>query len=93
MGTKGQDNPVYDTGARVHKSYGLCARLRVRKERTAARGANHRARLHAALGPLQKDIFNQGDSNDAPRAWPDETTRRGGHGQSAAGTDMAVSVT
>jgi hypothetical protein len=30
-------DPVYDTGARVHKSYGLCAELRVRKKRTAAR--------------------------------------------------------
>jgi hypothetical protein len=35
--TKDQGNPVRDTGARVHKSYGLCAGLRVRKERTAAR--------------------------------------------------------
>jgi hypothetical protein len=32
MGTKDQHNLVYDTGARVHKSYGLRARLRVRKE-------------------------------------------------------------
>jgi hypothetical protein len=32
MSTKDQDNPVYDTGAWVHKSYGLCARLWVRKE-------------------------------------------------------------
>jgi hypothetical protein len=29
--------PVYDTGARVHKSYSLCAGLRVWKERTVAR--------------------------------------------------------
>jgi hypothetical protein len=36
MRTKDQGNPVRDTGARVHKSYGLCAGLRVRKERTAA---------------------------------------------------------
>jgi hypothetical protein len=57
MSTKDQDNPVYDTGARAHKSYGLCANLRVRKEQTATRGANCRARSRAASGPLQKDIF------------------------------------
>jgi hypothetical protein len=56
-------------------------------------GANSRARSRAASGPLQKDIFNQGGANEAYRAWPDETTRRGGHGQSAANTDMAVNVT
>jgi hypothetical protein len=38
--TKNQGNPVYDTGARVHKSYGLCAGLQVRKERTAARACS-----------------------------------------------------
>jgi hypothetical protein len=32
-----QGNPVYDTGGRVHKSYGLCAELWVRKKRTTAR--------------------------------------------------------
>jgi hypothetical protein len=32
-----QGHPVYDIGARVHKSYRLCAGLQVRKERTAAR--------------------------------------------------------
>jgi hypothetical protein len=32
MGTKDQDNPVYDTGARVHKSCSWCVGLRVRKE-------------------------------------------------------------
>jgi hypothetical protein len=37
MGTKDQGNPVCDTGARVHKSYGLCAGFQVRKERTVAR--------------------------------------------------------
>jgi hypothetical protein len=30
-----QGNLVYDTRARVHKSYGLCAELQVRKKRTA----------------------------------------------------------
>jgi hypothetical protein len=41
-----QGNPVYDTGARVHKSYGLCAELRLQKKRTAARTrrANRRPR-------------------------------------------------
>jgi hypothetical protein len=65
----------------------------VQKERTAARGANRRARSHAASGPLQKDIFNQGGGNEAPHVWPDETTRRGGRGQSTARTDMAVNMT
>jgi hypothetical protein len=32
-----QGNPVYDTGVRVHKSYGLYAELWVRKKRTAVR--------------------------------------------------------
>jgi hypothetical protein len=36
-GTKDHGSPVYDTRAWVHKSYGLCAGLRVRKERTSAR--------------------------------------------------------
>jgi hypothetical protein len=31
--------------------------------------------------------------NEASRAWPDETTRRGAVGPSAAETDMAVDVT
>jgi hypothetical protein len=35
-GTKDQGNPVCDMGAWVHKSYGLCTGLRVRKEQTAA---------------------------------------------------------
>jgi hypothetical protein len=41
-----QGNPVYDTGAWVHKSYGLYAELWVRKRRTAARSqkANRRPR-------------------------------------------------
>jgi hypothetical protein len=39
-----QGNPVYDTGAWVHKSYRLCAELWVRKKQTAARAcrANRR---------------------------------------------------
>jgi hypothetical protein len=52
-----QGNPVYDTGAWVHKSYGLCAELWVRKKRTAARTcrANRRTRLwYASLEPMQK---------------------------------------
>jgi hypothetical protein len=84
-GTKDQDNPVYDTGGRAHKSYGLCSRLRVRKERSAAQGANRCTRLHAASGPLRKDIFNQGGGNEAPHAWPNETTRRGSHGSVGRG--------
>jgi hypothetical protein len=45
--SKDQGNPVYDAEARVLKSYGLCAGLQVRKERTVARPcrANHRTRL------------------------------------------------
>jgi hypothetical protein len=40
------------------------------------------------------EIFiNQGGDNEAPRAWPDGTTRHGAVGQSAAGTDVAVDVT
>jgi hypothetical protein len=64
-----QGNPVCDTGARVQRSYGLCAGLQVRKEGTAA------------LGPLQNTkcyLLNQGIDNETPRAWPDKTTRRGG---------------
>jgi hypothetical protein len=38
LGPQQKTNPVYDTGARVHKSYGLCAGLRVLKERIAAVG-------------------------------------------------------
>jgi hypothetical protein len=34
-----QGNPVYDTRGRVHKSYGLCAELWVRKKRTATRAS------------------------------------------------------
>jgi hypothetical protein len=40
LGSLQKTNPVYDTGARVHKSCGLCAGLRVRKERTAARACS-----------------------------------------------------
>jgi hypothetical protein len=41
-----------------------------------------------------KEIFiNHDGGNEAPRAWPDGTTRRGAVGQSAAGTDVAVDVT
>jgi hypothetical protein len=42
-----QGNLAYDMGARVHKSYELCAELRVRKKKTDARayGSNHRTRL------------------------------------------------
>jgi hypothetical protein len=45
--TKDQGNPVYDTRSRVHRSYELCAGLRVQKVRTAARAcrANRRTRL------------------------------------------------
>jgi hypothetical protein len=32
MGTKDQGNLVCDTGARVHRSYSLCAGFQVRKE-------------------------------------------------------------
>jgi hypothetical protein len=55
--------------------------------------------LHAIarrLGTAAEDkgyLLNQGSGNEAPRAWPDETTRCGAVGQSAAGTDMAVDVT
>jgi hypothetical protein len=63
----------------------LCARLRVRKERTATRGANRRTRSRAALGLLWKDIFNQGGGNEAFDAWPNETARRGGRGSVGRG--------
>jgi hypothetical protein len=52
-----QGNPVYDTGARVHKSYGLCAELWVRKKRTAAHAcrANRRTRpWYTSLELMQK---------------------------------------
>jgi hypothetical protein len=52
-----QGNPVYDTGARVHKSYRLFAEHWVRKKRTAVRACrvNRRTRLWcASLEPMQK---------------------------------------
>jgi hypothetical protein len=44
-------------------------------------------------GRCRRIFFNQGGGNEASRAWPDKTTKRGGRGQSAMGTDMAVNVT
>jgi hypothetical protein len=44
-------------------------------------------------GRCEKIFINRGGSNEAPRAWPDGTARRGAVGQSAAGTDVAVDVT
>jgi hypothetical protein len=121
-----QSNPAYDTGARVHKSYNWCVGLRVRRRRTATRGANHRPRLCASSSPpktmaqsmtwgprptshtpwasvpgcrkskpplapvlrllgaavedREGDFLNQCSGIEAPRAWPGETIRRGGHG-------------
>jgi hypothetical protein len=46
MDTKDQGNPVCDTGAWAHKSYGLCAGLRVWKERTVARACGVNRRTH-----------------------------------------------
>jgi hypothetical protein len=57
------------------------------RERTAA---HDRAPLQ---GRYREIFFNQGDGNEAPRARPDGTTRRGTVGQSTAGTNMAVGVT
>jgi hypothetical protein len=39
-----QGNLVYDMGARVHKSYGLCAELRIRKKRTTTRACRENRR-------------------------------------------------
>jgi hypothetical protein len=41
----------------------------------------------------QKVILNQCSGNEVPRAWPDETARRGDHGSVSRGTDMTVDVT
>jgi hypothetical protein len=41
-------------------------------------------------GNFQK---NQCSGIEAPRAWPNETTRRGGRGSVTARIDMAVGVT
>jgi hypothetical protein len=72
------DSPVYDTGAQAHRSYSLGDGSRVRKERTAARAGSAPPR---GRGRIQKVIFlNQCSGIEAPRAWPDETTRHGGHG-------------
>jgi hypothetical protein len=51
-----QGNPVYDTGAWVHKSYELCAELWVRKKQTVVRAcrANHRTRQRASSSPPQE---------------------------------------
>jgi hypothetical protein len=62
--------------AQAHESYSLRVKFRVRRKRTAARAGSV-----PSLGPLQKiegNILNHCSGNEAPRAWPDETTRRGG---------------
>jgi hypothetical protein len=43
-------------------------------------------------GHCREIFFNQGGGNEAPRAWPDGTAKRGAVGQLAVGTDMAVDV-
>jgi hypothetical protein len=74
-------------GAWAHKSCSWCAGLRVRKRRTAT---HDRA---PPRGRCEEIFINQGGSNEVPRAWPDETARRGAVGQSAAGIDVEVDVT
>jgi hypothetical protein len=58
-----------------------------RKRRTAV---HDRAPPRGYCGEI---FINHDDSNEAPRALPDGTPRRGAMGQSAAGTDVAVDVT
>jgi hypothetical protein len=58
-----------------------------REERTAT---HDRAPPQGRCGEI---FINQGGGNEAPRAWPDGTARRGAVGQSAAGTYVAVDVT
>jgi hypothetical protein len=56
----------------------------------SAKKANRRIPPRGHCGEI---FINQGGGNEAPRAWPDGTARRGAVGQSAAGTDVAVDVT
>jgi hypothetical protein len=77
------NSPVYDTGAQAHGSYSLGAGSRVQKERTAARAGS--APPRGCGRRTEGNFLNQCSGNEAPRAWPDGTTRRGSHGSVSRG--------
>jgi hypothetical protein len=81
--TKRPGDPVYGMGARVHKSYGLCAELWVQKRRTAARAGS--ALPWSAAEDREGDFLNQCSGIEVPCAWPDETTRSRGRGSVSHG--------
>jgi hypothetical protein len=58
-----------------------------REEQTAA---HDRAPPRGCCGEI---FISHDGGNEAPRAWPDGTARRGAVGQSTVGTDVAVDVT
>jgi hypothetical protein len=57
-------DPVYDMGARVHKSYGLCAKLWVWKRRTTARARSEPppavARLFISVIRNNSPVYDMG---------------------------------